>query len=155
MPVSPSPTRTGEHPEPDVTRLELPGPNPTPLLPLVPVVLHISRAKNDVELFPKSCVRAAAASCCRPQVPPARMSRLLLQSISNTAPIPLGAPPPAGISKSGMIYTFAFIGASTLVGMCFLMVVFKYVVSYRHWRPPNTTPLQVGTQRAPCTVQWL
>ena len=86
---------------------------------------------------------------------PASMSRLLLQGVSNMVPVPLGAPPSTGISKAGMIYTFAFIGASTLVGVCFLMLVFKYVISYRHWRPPTTTPLQVGQRTSLAKVQLL
>lgn len=79
------------------------------------------------------------------------MSRLLLQTISG-APAPPAALPASGITKSGMVYTFAFIGASVLIGLCFLMVVFKYLVTYRHWRPPVTAPLQVSkmTSHAAC-----
>lgn len=74
------------------------------------------------------------------------MSRLLLQATTYPNASPLGAPPSQSVSQAGMIYTFAFIGATVLVGVCFLGVVFKYVVTYRHWRPPVTTPLQVRRQ---------
>ena len=70
------------------------------------------------------------------------MSRLLLQNAVNaTSAHPA---PQNSSSKSGMIYTFAFIGATLVVGLAFLAIMFKYVLKYRNWRAPITEPLQVA-----------
>lgn len=76
------------------------------------------------------------------------MSRILLQMAASVASTPTAhsaaSPSGSGMSKSSLVYTFAFIGASVVVGLLFLGVVFKYVVKYRMWRAPVTTPLQAS-----------
>ena len=75
------------------------------------------------------------------------MSRLLLQMVAGAVnAAPAAAPAPhannSGMARSGVIYTFTFIGASVLAGLLFLGLMFKYMITYRMWGPPITLPLQ-------------
>lgn len=75
------------------------------------------------------------------------MSRLLLQAnavLANSTASPSPSPPTnsGGAPKSGVIYTFTFIGATVLVGLLFLALMFRYIVKYRYFRPPATELLQ-------------
>ncbi|KAA6417659.1 MAG: hypothetical protein FRX49_12347 [Trebouxia sp. A1-2] len=61
------------------------------------------------------------------------MSRLLLQANAvmanyTASPSPSPLTNSAGAPKSGVIYTFTFIGVTVLVGMLFLALMFRYVV---------------------------
>ena len=77
------------------------------------------------------------------------MSRLLLQAnavLANFTASPSPSPPSnsGGAPKSGVIYTFTFIGATVLVGLLFLALMFRYIVKYRYFRPPATELLQAS-----------
>ena len=77
------------------------------------------------------------------------MARLLLQmaaaSVNATSAPPTAAHSDgSGIGKSGIVYTFTFIGASVLAGLLFLALMFKYIIKYRMWQSPVTIPLQAG-----------
>ncbi len=81
---------------------------------------------------------------CRPRT----MSRLLLQTgaaVANATASPTPSPPSNGSpGKSGVIYTFTFIGATVLVGLVFLCLMFRYILKYRYFRGPVRTPLQAS-----------
>lgn len=82
------------------------------------------------------------------------MSRLLLQMAASVASAPTAqssaSSSGSGMSKSSLIYTFAFIGASVVVGLLFLGIIFKYVLRYRMWRAPVRTPLQASAGALNC-----
>lgn len=58
-------------------------------------------------------------------------------SPSPSSPSGSGSP-----GKSGVIYTFTFIGATVLVGLVFLGLMFRYIVKYRYRGPPFVGRLQ-------------
>ena len=77
------------------------------------------------------------------------MSRLLLQANAvmanyTASPSPSPLTNSAGAPKSGVIYTFIFLGVTVLVGMLFLALMFRYVVKYGYFRPPATELLQAS-----------
>ena len=84
------------------------------------------------------------------------MARLILQmaaaSVNATSTAPSAAHDGSGIGKSGIIYTFTFIGASVLAGLLFLGLMMKYIIKYGMWRSPVTIPLQAGAIRSDCTA---
>ncbi len=90
------------------------------------------------------------------------MSRLLLQAnavLANSTASPSPSPPTnsGGAPKSGVIYTFTFIGATVLVGLLFLGLMFRYIVKYRYFRPPATELLQASEllTTGMLQLQWL
>lgn len=90
------------------------------------------------------------------------MSRLLLQAnavLANSTASPSPSPPTTsgGAPKSGVIYTFTFIGATVLVGLLFLGLMFRYIVKYRYFRPPATELLQASEMLTTgmLQLQWL
>jgi len=75
------------------------------------------------------------------------MSRLLLQAnavLANST----ASPSPS---------TFTFIGATVLVGLLFLGLMFRYIVKYRYFRPPATELLQASEllTTGMLQLQWL
>ena len=90
------------------------------------------------------------------------MSRLLLQAnavLANSTASPSPSPPTnsGGAPKSGVIYTFTFIGATVLVGLLFLALMFRYIVKYRYFRAPATELLQASEllTTGMLKLQWL
>ena len=83
------------------------------------------------------------------------MSRMLLQAsaaLTNATASPSPSSPSGSGSpgKSGVIYTFTFIGATVLVGLVFLGLMFRYIVKYRYRGPPFVQRLQASVSRCCC-----